>query len=315
MRPPEELLEFFRREKKFFLAAHINPDGDAIGSSLALALALESIGKEAEVYDKDPVPDFYMFLPTSEKVMASLPDSKTKIPNLILLDCGELDRAGIKEINCGTSVVIDHHETEKGFGDIKWIKPEAAATGIMVFYLIKELGVKITPDIATNLYTAIAIDTGTFRYSNTAPEVLRIAAELIESGADPSLIAENIYETWTENRLRLLLKVLNTIEIQNDVAITIVTLDMFRETGAVVSDTENFPGFTRMLKNVNVAALFREVEKDYFKVSLRSKGRKLNVAKIAEKFGGGGHRNAAGYRVRADFNIAKDVLLKAIKEA
>ncbi|MEK7197138.1 MAG: DHHA1 domain-containing protein, partial [Nitrospirota bacterium] len=135
------------------------------------------------------------------------------------------------------------------------------------------------------------------------------------AGADPSYIAESLYETWSESRFRLLLKVLNTLDINNSIAITLVTLDMFRETGASVEDTENFVGFPRLLKSVNISVLFREIENNYYKVSLRSKGKEMNVAKIAAAFGGGGHRNAAGCKIRSDFKTAKEKLLKAIRES
>ncbi len=322
MKVPEDLLAFLHKGKQFFIATHISPDGDALGSSIALAMALESLGKKTIVYDKDSVPEFYKFLPGHERFTNSISSLKSsaeaseparggQISNLILVDCNDLERIGLENLKFISSAVIDHHETGREFGDIKWIEPQAPATGMMIFYLMKELGIKITEEIATNLYSAIAIDTGTFRYSNTTPEILRIAAELIEAGAAPYYIAENLYETWSENRFRLLLKVLNTLEINNDIAITKVTLDMFRETGTTVEDTENFPGFSRMLRSIKISALFREIEKDHYKVSLRSKG-KINVAKIAESFDGGGHRNAAGYKIRSDFKAAKEALLKAI---
>ncbi|MBI5203490.1 MAG: bifunctional oligoribonuclease/PAP phosphatase NrnA, partial [Nitrospirae bacterium] len=269
MKIPGNVLDFLRKGKQFFIATHISPDGDALGSSIALSLALESLGKETIIYDKDPVPEFYKFLPGHERFTQSISNLKFEISNLILLDCNELERTGIEKIEFVSSAVIDHHETKKEFGDIKWIEPHAAATGLMLFYVIRELGVKITKEIAINLYAAIAIDTGTFRYSNTTPEVLRVAAALIEAGADPSYIAESLYETWSESRFRLLLKVLNTLEINNDVVITLVTLDMFRETGASVEDTENFVGFSRLLKSTNISVLFREIENNYYKVSLR----------------------------------------------
>ncbi len=313
MKVPEKLRAFLNKENRFFISTHINPEGDALGSSIALSMAMESIGKKTVVYGRDIVPEFYWFLPGHERFRNSTFNLQPSTFNLILLDCNDPERAGLEDIKFPYSAVIDHHETEKGFGDIKWIEPKAPATGIMVFYIIKELGIKLTKDIATNLYAAIAIDTGTFRYNNTTPDVLRVGAELIAAGADPGSISEGLYETWSENRFRLLIKALNTLEITDNVAIAVVTREMYRETGAGPEDTENFSNFPRMMKSIRVSALFREIEDDYWKVSLRSKG-EVNVAKIAELFDGGGHRNAAGYKVKADLKTAKEALLKTLEQ-
>lgn len=312
MRVPPKLLSFLREENKFFIATHINPEGDAIGSSLALSMALESLGKETFLYSRDTIPEFYHFLPGYEKFTHSIPSPLSHHWPLILLDCNTLERAGIEEeMKFKYSAVIDHHETEKDFGDIRWIVPEAAATGLMVFKLIKKLGITITREIAINLYTAISIDTGTFRYSSTIAEVLRVGAELIEAGANPAYIADSLYETWSKERFALLIMALNTLEIRGDVAITVVTKEMYKKTGASPEDTENFPNLPRMIKDVKVSAFFRELDNDYWKVSLRSKG-DVNVAKIAMSFQGGGHENAAGYEIRSDLETAKESLIKAL---
>lgn len=313
MNVPEELIKLIIREKKFLIATHINPEGDALGSSIALSMALESMGKETVVYNRDPVPESYKFLPGHERFKNSIPNlirQGGQISNLILLDCNEPSRAGLECLAIPYSAVIDHHETIREFGDIKWIEPHAAATGMMVYSLIKELGVNISKDIATNLYAAIAIDTGTFRFDNTTSDVLRIAADLIDSGADPAAIAEALYETWSDGRFRLLIDVLNTLEIKGEVAMTVATKAVFMRTGTSADDTENFSNFPQMMSGVKVSAFFREIE-DGWKVSLRSKD-DINVAKIAAGFRGGGHKNAAGYSIKADLKKAKEELIKAI---
>lgn len=310
MKIPPELLSFLREESTFFIATHINPEGDALGSSLALSMGLESLGKETFLY-RDDVPKFYHFLPGSEKFRNSVQPLITSDLPLILLDCGTLDRAGIDGLNFKRSVVIDHHETEKDFGDIRWLEPGAAAAGIMVYYLIKELGVKITRDMATNLYTAIAIDTGTFRYENTTAELLQIAAELVEAGASPSSIANSLYETWSKERFTLLIRSLNTLEITGDIAIIFITREMYRRTGATPEDTESFPNVPKVMKDIKVSALFKELDDNHWKVSLRSRG-DINVAHIASHFGGGGHKNAAGYTIKANLESAKQALLKEL---
>ena len=311
MKVPPKLLSFLKEEDKFFIATHISPEADALGSSLAFSMALESLGKVTVLYNRDPVPKVCHFLPGHEKFKNIMPSHITSEQPLILLDCNTLKRAGIGDLRFKYSVVIDHHETEEDFGDIKWIVPEAAATGMLVFYLIKELDVNITKEIAVNLYSAIAIDTGTFRYGNTTAETFRVTAELIEAGASPAYVANNLYETWSKERFALLIMALNTLEIKDSVAIMFVTRKMYKETGATPEDTENFPAFTRVMKDVRVSAFFRELADNYWKVSLRSKG-DINVALIASQHGGGGHKNAAGYEIKSDLESAKAALLKAL---
>lgn len=313
MNIPPDLLTFLRQKDDFFIATHINPEGDALGSSLALSMALNAIGKKSVLFDRDGVPQFYRFLPDHEKIMRDYAGVESSDFNLILLDCNTPERAGIEGLNFRQSAVIDHHETESDFGHIRWIEPKAAATGLMIFYLIRALGVGISKEMAVNLYTAIAIDTGTFRFGNTTAEVLRVASELADAGAQPAFISGNLYETWSEARFNLLRMALQTLEIRNKVAFTFVNRVMYRETGAGPEDTENFSSFPRIVKDIRISAFFREIDDDYWKVSLRSKG-DINVATVASLYEGGGHKNAAGYFVRAPLEAAKQSLLTKLSE-
>jgi phosphoesterase RecJ-like protein len=313
MKTPEKILSAFRKEKKFLLAAHISPDGDAIGSCIALGKALDSLGKEAFVYSRDPVPKQYRFLPGNEEILSDPEDVAALDPVLVLLDCNSPERAGLERTAFRRCIVIDHHETETDYGDVRWVDPEAAAAGLMVYFLIKGLGCPITRDIASNLYTAIAVDTGTFRYSNTSSEVLRACAELVDYGAEPHLISDALYESWERKRFDLLMLALNTLEIRNSVAMTHVTKEMFKKTGTKPADTETFSNFPRRIDTVRISALFRELGDCQWKASLRSKG-DVNVAKIAELFDGGGHRNAAGYTIKGDLKTAKQALLRASRK-
>jgi phosphoesterase RecJ-like protein len=311
VKAPENLISFLKKENRFFIATHINPDGDAFGSAIALSLALESAGKQTIVFDRDTVPDLYQFLPENTRITHTVAVDDPSIWNLILLDCNTPDRAGIEGFSFRSSAVIDHHETANNYGDIQWIEPDAAATGLMLFYLLRELGIPLTKEIATNLYCAIAVDTGTFRYSNTTADVLKVGAELVQAGANPSIISNNLYETWSEGRFQLLVDVLNTLEIRDTTAFVFVTREMLRKTGAAPADAENFVGFPRMMKDIRLSVLFREIEENFWKVSLRAKG-DINVARIAALFGGGGHENAAGYRTKTTLSSAMDKLLQAI---
>jgi len=309
---PDKLISFLKKEEKYIIATHINPEGDAIGSSLALSMALEMLGKATVLYDRDHVPEFYHYLPGQERFKNSISSLDADHWALILIDCNTPERAGIEGLSFKSSAVIDHHGTEGVFGDIQWIVPEAAATGVMVFYLIKELGINITREMAINLYSAIAIDTGTFRYGNTTAKALRIAADLVEAGASPVSISNNLYETWSKERFALFSMALNTLEIRDAVAITYVTQEMYQKTGTCPEDTENFPSFPQIIKDVKVSAFFRELSNNSWKVSLRSKG-DINVALIASQMGGGGHRNAAGFVIKSDLGSAKETLLKALQ--
>jgi bifunctional oligoribonuclease and PAP phosphatase NrnA len=332
MFPPAKLLDSLSKGDNFLIATHVNPDGDALGSAAALAMALEKMGKRAILLDKHKVPDQYRFLPHSEKfhTFESLDADGYKVSDfstLIMLDCNDIDRIGLerkqqqpsaedlKEALVGTmtSIVIDHHETPRNFGHIKWIEPAAAATGLMVYYLLKSLSADITAEIATNLYAAIVVDTGNFRFENATARVFRVGAELIDCGAKPHIVYQELYESWSDGRFMLYKKVIESIEIRDDVAFSLVTKKMMEDTSTTADDTENFVSFPRVMKKIDVSVMLRETGKDEYKVSLRSKGN-VNVARIAELFGGGGHKNAAGCSLKTDIETVKSLILGKIAE-
>ncbi len=314
MKVPKSLISALKKEQVFLLATHINPDGDALGSCLALAEALEVLGKKVHIFDRDAVPELYRFMPGQKKFRSMLGNILKKNPLLILLDCNSPERAALEGYTFSKSIVIDHHETESPFGGIRWVERTAAATGLMVFHLIKALNLSITKSMATNMYTAIAVDTGTFRYSNTSSDVLRASAELVEAGAQPGPISEHLYERWNKNRFDLLNLCIGTLEIRDNIALIHVTKDMFKKTGTVEADTENFANVPRMIDSVAISALIRETDNGRWKISMRSKGQ-ANVAKIAAAYGGGGHRNAAGFRIKTDLSSLKKTLFAAGKNA
>ncbi len=324
MLPPIELLNFLKKEDNFLIATHINPDGDGLGSAIALSTALKKLGKETVLLCKDPVPNQYRFLPGQEKFITFGSFQPSAIShqlfrNLILIDCNDIDRiidtSKTSNFSLPTSyfsVVIDHHESERPFGDIRWVMPDSAATGLMIFYIIKALGIQITEEMAVNLYAAISVDTGNFRYENTTPEVLRVAADLKEAGAKSHVIYRELFESWSGGRFGLFMRVLNTLQKEDGIAIVQVTRRMFEETSTSTDDVEHFVEFPRIMKDVKVSVLFREIEDNCYKISLRSKD-DINVARVAEAFGGGGHKNAAGCRIKADFETAKKEILVKVR--
>ncbi len=309
MKVPRELLDYIDRNDEFVIATHINPEGDALGSSIALHLALKQTGKRSTVFCKDTVPHTYEFLPFHEVVRHDLPDV---IERLVLLDCNSPERSGLESCVIKASAVIDHHTTTNNFGDIKWIKPDSPATGLMVFYLIKKLGVSISEAIASNLYTALAIDTGIFRFSNTTSDCMIVAAKLVREGANPALIAERLFNNYSRNRFLLLKEMLNTVEIHNGICVSTVTAETYERTGTAAHDTENFVNYPMLMDDIKISVLFRQIENGAWKISLRSKG-VIDIASVAADFGGGGHRNAAGCILYAPLGESKSILLARLR--
>ena len=236
--------------------------------------------------------------------------------HLILVDCNDLHRVtthpGLFEHNSWQkTLVIDHHATPSSFGDIRWIEVNAAATGLMVLALADALEVPLTEAIATNLYAAMVVDTGNFRFENTSADVLYAAARLASAGANPTYVCRAIYESWSSGRLALFGKVLSTFEMIGSVALAFVNLQMFAETGTGPDDTETFVEFLKVNRDAEVALLIRELAPDHFKLSLRAKGT-IDVAAVAAHFGGGGHKNAAGCEIRGSLAAVKEHILKQL---
>ena len=290
-----EVAEAIKGFESFVISAHVNPEGDAIGSVVGLALALKKLGKKVTAISKDPVPEFLHFLPGVD--MVRIEDSiKEPHDAFIVVDC-DPERTGIRDLGSAPVkkiINIDHHVTNRKTSDIWWVDPEAAAAGEMVYDLIDYLNIPIDADIATNLYTCIFTDTGSFRYTNTDEAALSKSARLISYGVDTWQIAENVYESKSFGRMKLLGLVLSTIEMSDDgkVSWVVVREEFYKATGTSAEDTDGFINYPRAVKGVEVAVLFREAG-DKVKLSLRSKGR-VDVSLLAQELGGGGHPNASG---------------------
>lgn len=303
----ERILGEIRTNRSFLVTTHENPDGDAVGSSLALAGYLKSLGKDVTVHFCDPVPDLYAFLPLSSEVEQKLPDRDYDV--CIVLDVGEFRRAGTQVNQCrriGKFINIDHHLTIDNFGTINFIDPRAAASGVLVYRIIKASGWQIDLPTALNIYTAIITDTGSFRYSNANPEAFSIAGEMIGVGVNAWDIAEKLYESQPRERLELLALALSTLTTSacGKFASIAVTLDMYEQTGTSAELTDGFINYPRSISGVEVAVFFREISKGFFKVGFRSKG-KVDVSRLAAAFGGGGHHNAAGCNLHGDLTEVK----------
>lgn len=295
MSNPASIAKALQQCKTVLISAHKSPDGDALGSQLGLMLALEKLNKTVTAHNLDPVPEIYRFLPRNERIKIGKP-VRGRYDAYIVVDA-DPPRTGLFEQVYPSDILIniDHHITNPLEWPLTWLEPDVSACGEMIYHLIRELGVPLDRDIALCLYTAIFTDTGSFRYSNTTPESMRIAATLLDTGVDPWLVTENVYESFAYRRLKLLGSVLAGMEQSADgrTAWVVVTDELYRQTGTSAEDTDNFVNFVRSSKGVEVAVLFRQTAAAQYKISLRSKGR-VDLSGLAQSLGGGGHRNAAG---------------------
>ena len=316
MKEIQKVIQEIRDHQSFYITAHVNPEADAMGSSLALAWSLRQLGKQAQVVSRDPLPKILSFLP-HQGILTQMAQIAPPPDVLFVLDCGDIERTGFFDGPKRPSfpiVNIDHHVTNKNFGTVNWVDPDAAATAELIYDLDRELGLDMTPEIAICLYTAILSETGFFAYSNTSPKVLKIAAELIERGVDPWAVAQKVREN-SVGRLRLLGGLLLELEQTPDgkIAWLAVTQEHFKKTGTTAEDTEEFVSYPRSLNGVEVAIMFREVDSGTCKVSLRSKDR-VDVSAIAQQFGGGGHKKAAGCTVKGGLKEVQTRVIQAVKK-
>jgi len=314
----KEAVEFIKKHDRVLITAHINPDGDGIGSMLALGEAIAAMGKQVTLYTRDGVPDNLEFLPSAKKISHELP-SAADIDAAIMVDCGEPVRAGddfAKWVEGKPIAVIDHHLYTELPGATMCLDVTAASAGEVAWHVIVALDVKRTAEMALNIYTTLVVDTGFFRYSNTTAKVLGLAAELVEVGADPWCVARNLDESHPERRLRLLAKSLETLSVLEGgrYACMDVTQAMLKETGATIADSDEFAPYPRSIDTVEVSALFREEKPGRTKVSLRSK-EYVNVAELARRQGGGGHERAAGFGIDLSIGETKELVAKEIREA
>ena len=299
------------------LFIHKSPDGDALGSALALFMALESQGIDARIYCWDEVPYFYRFLPRWELVtQVKRQEDVFFYPISVGIDASDLGRLPFLQGRPpGLVINIDHHPTNTRWGDLNLVEPKASATGEIVFRLLERWGVPITRDMATCLYTAIFTDTGGYRFANTTALSLLYGSRLVEMGVSPYQVATHVYESYSPGRIRLLGLTLNTLTLacEGRLAWVVVTRAMLEETGTGPEDTEEFVNFPKSIKGVEVALLFRETEAGV-KVSFRSKGR-VNVAAIASSLGGGGHEAAAGCDLSCSVEEAVKQVVPLVEEA
>jgi phosphoesterase RecJ-like protein len=298
----KQVLNEIAQRKHFLLTSHARPDGDAMGSVLACWQMLRLMGKQAQVIMCDPVPAIYRQLPYADCVRQAS-EVKNGFETAIILECDSLQRTRLDGLDGRFLINIDHHSTARPYAHVNWIDPHACATAEMVYRLARHAGVPISPEIATCLYTAVLTDTGSFAYLGTNENTFALARELVLCGADPARIAQSVYFSHSLPKMRLLGSALSNLHREGEVTWMWVTHEQIEQCGANDEDCEGLVNYALAIHGVEVAIFFRELADHHFRVSLRSKGR-VNVAAVAEGFGGGGHECASGCAIAGPLSTA-----------
>jgi phosphoesterase RecJ-like protein len=315
----EKIGQVLRDHQHFAVLGHVRPDGDALGSQLALALSLQQLGKDVRIWNEDGMLEKYSFLPRAE-LLTKPPSTADHVDVAIALDTAIQNRLGTALAAVGSAKIwinIDHHGSNPGYGDLVIVDPSAPATGELIFTLIKSQGLPLNHDIAENLYVAISTDTGSFQYPKTSARTFEIAAELVRVGSlDVGEISRRLYESYPRRRLELLRELLRTMRFSEHdrVASFSLSLKTAADLGILPEDNEGLIDHLRATRSVIVAVFFEELADGKVRVSMRSKDESVDVCAICQKFGGGGHTLAAGARVRGNLPEVEQQVLEEIRE-
>ena len=314
----EQIGQALREGVRFAVLGHVRPDGDALGSQLALGLSLKRLGKDVRIWNEEGMLEKYSFLPNAN-LLTKPPAEPEDVDVAIALDTAIQNRLGNSLPAVRSAKVwinIDHHPSNPGYGDLVYIDPKSPATGQILFELIKSEKLPIDPAIAENLYVAISTDTGSFQYPNTTARTLEIAAELVRAGVDVGRVSQLTYENYPRRRVELLRDLLGTMRFDaNDrVASFSLSLATAKKLGVLPEDNEGLIDHLRAIRGVIVAVFFEELADGKVRVSMRSKNEKVNVCAICEKFGGGGHVLAAGARVRGSLAEVERKILEEVRD-
>jgi len=310
-----QVVEFIESKNSFGITSHVRPDGDSLGSSLGLYWLLRALDKDVEIIMRDAAPHSYQQLPGADAIRVT-PAVDRRYDAVFVIECSDIDRPGLIDLEKQFVVNIDHHSTTELFGAVNWIDPTASAVGEMIYNLCKATGVRVTKEIAECVYTALLTDTGSFHYSNTTERTFKIASELVRTGVRPAKAAEAIFASYHWTKIKLLGQVLSTAQRDDTghVAWMRQTLEMQEQTKASDEDADGFVNYPLSVGGVEAVALFKECSPGVYRTSLRSKG-DVNVAKVAEQFGGGGHRNAAGCTLNGNLEELEQKIVPLLQDA
>jgi phosphoesterase RecJ-like protein len=306
----EEIL----RRQRFLLTSHARPDGDSIGSQLAMAFALDALGKSVRIVNADAAPDHYQDFPGMDRIEIASHIS-ADVDAVIVMECSDLSRAGVTGLEGEFLINIDHHAGNRLYGAVNWHDESAAACGEMVFDVIRELGVPLTLEIATHVYLAILTDTGSFHHSNITPRTFDICRQTVEAGVNPAAMARRVFDSNSFGKLKLIGALLDSMELADEGRLAILYMDdtMLSACGCTHNDTEGLINLPLTAREIQAVIFFKVGPNGDVRVSMRSKY-DVDVRAVAGRFGGGGHKNAAGFTVTEPLDVVRPRIIPLLVE-
>lgn len=310
-----EIRDAILQRQRFLLTSHARPDGDSIGSQLAMAFALDALGKDVRIVNADPAPDHYQDFPGMHRIEIA-PAVATDVDAVIVMECSELSRTAVSGLDSRFIINIDHHAGNRLYGALNWYDETAAACGEMVFDLIRAIGVPLTEQIATHIYLAILTDTGSFHHSNITPRTFDICRQAVEAGVSPPAMARRVFDSNSFGKLKLIGALLNGMELEDEGRLASLYLndDMLRASGCTHNDTEGVINLPLTAREIQAVVFFKAAPGDVIRVSMRSKY-DVDVRQVAAAYGGGGHKNAAGFTVQGPLSELRPGLLDKLTTA
>jgi len=309
-----QIREEILRRQRFLLTSHARPDGDSIGSQLAMAFALDALGKSVRIVNADPAPDHYQDFPGMERIEIASHVS-ADVDAVIVMECSDLSRAGLSGLEGEFLINIDHHAGNRLYGALNWHDESAAACGEMVFDVIRELGVPLTLEIATHVYLAILTDTGSFHHSNITPRTFDICRQTVEAGVNPAAMARRVFDSNSFGKLKLIGALLDSMELADEGRLAILYMDdtMLSACGCTHNDTEGLINLPLTAREIQAVIFFKVGPNGDVRVSMRSKY-DVDVRAVAGRFGGGGHKNAAGFTVTEPLDVVRPRIIPLLVE-
>src|SRR5829696_1946658 len=312
----ERICEEITRRRRFLITSHARPDGDSIGSQLAMAFALDALGKSVRIVNADPAPEHYQDFPGMTRIEIAARVETPDVDAVIVMECSDLTRTGVAGLENQFIVNIDHHGGNRMYGALNWHDESAAACGEMVFDVIGALGVPFTVEIATHIYLALLTDTGSFHHSNITPRTFDICRQCVEAGVNPAVMARRVFDSNSFGKLKLIGALLDKMELMDKGRLAILHLDddMLAATGSTHNDTEGLINLPLTAREIQAVVFFKTTSGGELRVSMRSKY-DVDVRRVANEFGGGGHKNAAGFTVAGSLQDVRGGIIEKLVRA